>query len=55
MGISPVSFPFLQASLDEPTQMVVMHHAKPSKLQCLALLLADKVREEGQEGCGGRM
>ena len=30
--------------MDEPTQMVVMHHAKPNKLQCLALQLADKVR-----------
>ena len=33
----------LQASLDEPTQMIVMHHAKPNKLQCQALLIADKV------------
>ena len=32
-----------QASLDEPTQTVVIHHASPNKLQCQALLLADKV------------
>lgn len=32
------------ASLDEPTQMIVMHHAKPNKLQCQALLIADKIQ-----------
>ncbi|XP_011403348.1 PREDICTED: eukaryotic translation initiation factor 3 subunit C-like [Amphimedon queenslandica] len=33
----------LLASLDEPTQCVVMHHAKPTKLQSLALNLAEKI------------
>ena len=33
-----------QASLDEPTQTVVIHHVSPNKMQCQALLLADKVR-----------
>lgn len=33
-----------QASLDEPTHSIVMHHAKPNKLQSQALLLAEKVR-----------
>lgn len=32
-----------QASLDDPTQMVVMHRSEPSRLQSLALQLADKV------------
>ena len=32
-----------QASLDEPTQMIVVHHAKPNQLQSKALLLAEKV------------
>ena len=35
-----------QASLDEPTQTIVMHHTKPNKLQSQALLLAEKVREK---------
>jgi translation initiation factor 3 subunit C len=33
----------LLASLDEPTQCIVMHHAKPTKLQSLALNLAEKI------------
>jgi hypothetical protein len=32
-----------QASLDDPTQTVVMHRSEPSRLQSLALQLADKV------------
>ena len=32
-----------QASLDEPTHSIVMHHAKPNKLQSQALVLAEKV------------
>jgi hypothetical protein len=33
----------LQASLDDPTQAVVMHRSEPSRLQSLALQLTDKV------------
>ncbi|XP_075238234.1 eukaryotic translation initiation factor 3 subunit c [Lycorma delicatula] len=33
----------LMASLDDPTQTVVMHRSEPSRLQALALQLADKV------------
>ena len=33
----------LQASLDEPTQSVVMHRTEPSRLQSLALQLAEKM------------
>ncbi|XP_062510003.1 eukaryotic translation initiation factor 3 subunit C-like isoform X2 [Corticium candelabrum] len=33
----------LQASWDEPTQSVTLHHAEPTCLQSLALQLADKV------------
>eukprot|EP00731_Ephydatia_muelleri_P022471 Em0015g54a len=33
----------LLASLDEPTQTIVLHHAKPSKVQSQAILLAEKV------------
>jgi translation initiation factor 3 subunit C len=33
----------LQASLDDPTQTVVMHRSEPSRLQSLALQLTDKV------------
>lgn len=33
----------LMASLDDPTQTVVMHRSEPSRLQSLALQLADKV------------
>lgn len=33
----------LQASLDDPTQTVVMHRSEPSRLQSLALQLADKI------------
>ena len=37
---------YLKASWDEPTQTVVMHRgAEPSRLQSLALQLADKVRD----------
>lgn len=32
-----------KASLDDPTQTVVMHRSEPSRLQSLALQLADKV------------
>jgi len=32
-----------QASLDEPTQSVVMHRTEPSRLQSLALQLAEKM------------
>lgn len=32
-----------QASLDDPSQTVVMHRSEPSRLQSLALQLADKV------------
>ena len=39
-------FSFPQASWDEPTQTVVMHHgAEPTLLQSLALQLAEKVQE----------
>jgi translation initiation factor 3 subunit C len=34
---------YLQASLDDPTQTVVMHRSEPSRLQSLALQLTDKV------------
>lgn len=33
----------LMASLDEPTRTVVMHRTEPSRIQSLALQLADKV------------
>ena len=33
----------LMASLDEPTQSVVMHRTEPSRLQSMSLQLADKV------------
>jgi len=33
----------MQASLDEPTQSVVMHRTEPSRLQSLALQLAEKM------------
>jgi len=33
----------IQASLDEPTQSVVMHRTEPSRLQSLALQLAEKM------------
>ncbi|XP_065831444.1 eukaryotic translation initiation factor 3 subunit C-like [Oscarella lobularis] len=33
----------LQASWDEPTSSVVLHHAEPTRLQSIALHLADKV------------
>ncbi|XP_023230769.1 eukaryotic translation initiation factor 3 subunit C-like [Centruroides sculpturatus] len=33
----------LMASLDEPTQTVVMHRTEPSRIQALSLQLADKV------------
>ena len=32
-----------QASLDEPTQTVIMHRTEPSRLQSLALQLSEKV------------
>ena len=32
-----------QASLDEPTAIVMMHRTEPTRLQSLALQLADKV------------
>jgi len=33
----------LQASIDEPNQMIVLHRAEPSRIQALALQLSDKV------------
>ena len=33
----------LMASLDEPTQSVVMHRTEPSRLQSMSLQLADKL------------
>ena len=33
--------------------MIVMHHAKPNKLQCQALLIADKVCRTDGLGVGG--
>ncbi len=33
----------LQASLDEPTQTVMMHRTEPTRLQALALQLSEKV------------
>ena len=33
----------MQASLDEPTQCVVMHRTEPTRLQSLALQLSEKV------------
>ena len=33
----------LMASLDEPTQTVVMHRTEPTKLQTLALQLSEKI------------
>ena len=36
--------------------MIVMHHAKPNKLQCQALLIADKVsRTKGLGGIDRKM
>ena len=32
-----------QASLDEPTQTVMMHRTEPTRLQALALQLSEKV------------
>ena len=34
----------VQASLDEPTESVVLHHAKPTALQNLSFILAEKVQ-----------
>lgn len=34
---------FLQASLDQPTQTVVMHRTEPTSLQNMALQLAEKL------------
>ena len=36
-------FFLLKASLDEPTQTVIMHRTEPSRLQSLALQLSEKV------------
>lgn len=36
-------FDFLQASLDQPTQTVVMHRTEPTSLQNMALQLAEKL------------
>jgi translation initiation factor 3 subunit C len=33
----------LMASLDQPSQCIVMHRSDPSKLQSIALQLSDKV------------
>jgi len=33
----------LMASLDQPSQCIVMHRTEPSRLQCLALQLSDKI------------
>ena len=33
----------LMASLDEPTQSIVMHRTEPSRLQGLALQMAEKI------------
>lgn len=33
----------LMASLDQPTQCIIMHRTDPSRLQCLALQLSDKI------------
>lgn len=33
----------IQASLDEPTQTVIMHRTEPTRLQALALQLSEKV------------
>ena len=33
----------LMASLDEPSQSLAIHHARPSNLQCLALQLSEKI------------
>lgn len=39
-----VTFVFvLKASLDEPTQTVIMHRTEPTKLQTLALQLSEKI------------
>ena len=35
----------LMASLDEPTQCMVMHRTEPSRLQSLALQLSDKISQ----------
>ena len=35
----------LMASLDEPTQCMVMHRTEPSRLQSLALQLSDKITQ----------
>ena len=33
----------LMASLDQPSQCIVMHRSEPSRLQSIALQLSDKV------------
>lgn len=38
------SLPLLQASLDEPSHSVAIHHAQPTSLQSLTLLLSEKVQ-----------
>ena len=35
----------LMASLDEPTECMVMHRTEPTRLQSLALQLSDKVAQ----------
>ena len=35
----------LMASLDQPTQCIVMHRTEPSRVQALALQLSDKVSQ----------
>ena len=35
----------LMASLDEPSQCMVMHRTEPSRLQSLSLQLADKISQ----------
>lgn len=41
-SVSPLSF-LPQASLDQPTQTVVMHRTEPTSLQNMALQLAEKL------------
>ena len=35
----------LMASLDQPTQCIIMHRSEPSRLQSIALQLSDKVSQ----------
>ena len=41
----------LMASLDQPTQCIIMHRSEPSRLQSIALQLSDKVCVISRDKC----